>query len=887
MTSFSKAIIILLIAGFTLFGWSIDSFATGFGNVYPSTPDSFATSFYAGVDRYTRAMPDSFKIFYTTTLAIDSLLDTTFNAVIYDSTGAVVYHIYDGNRTPRFLAGFTGGISQVLSNTLTFRILADSVSPPAPFASGKYLLKSWGKYYSSGSVFSDTAQRTFIVGVRASLLDTLFTIPDSTLLKNNLFKRNPLRVTAYPLYKKVTSKKPDLHASFGRPPWPTQSGTFPWSGWSEGYYFDTLYQSGTTCTLFVYNALGVPQDTVEIYNSGLGSPVHPGFVVADSQFWGVDSEKINFIWYKFPVVDSLNVDVSWDIGSSAYDTLPEGLQKVKFSALWNFAKGIQVEASKMDSFKVRSDTTGVLVLTEPYPFSSSYSNGRPEIKTMFSLFRVDTTIIIKGTKAETTLTTVYYNTTSLLDTGLVVAFYPRNDTLFDKGILPPGIVSKTDTLGSGRIRFTLGWDEPERHIDTSTYGTPPQTHIDTTYTYVYPELGADSAYWYVVKGGIFDYHDLLVSSDTTATSSFMVDSVTPRMALEGLNQDSVGYVSTSPSFILTGDDPKSGVLTDSLFIDLYKADHGGIFVVGDTIETRSYLKNLTPSDFTLLAGVALVHTGVELKDGELLDAWAFNGRPYAVGRYMNDFFETYPDSLGPMDKVWNLTVPTHKRFYVDGMPPHVRISSNSTHQILIFEISDTSSALRLEAINDTTIDTTVLCSGVNTGAVKLYENFQLTSPDSTKYNSSTGIYTVCYSPNSENVWLTLEAADKVGNKTTFRNYYEDDQLSMDSPHNYPNPFSPISYIPGLRTTTIVPGLTKTTGVEMSIDIYDLAGHYVASVEPDMSNRGRGVWDGRTKNGTLVANGVYLCYIQVRDTANGKTLDEVIKIAVAKNDERKF
>ena len=82
-------------------------------------------------------------------------------------------------------------------------------------------------------------------------------------------------------------------------------------------------------------------------------------------------------------------------------------------------------------------------------------------------------------------------------------------------------------------------------------------------------------------------------------------------------------------------------------------------------------------------------------------------------------------------------------------------------------------------------------------------------------------------------------------------------------------------------------LTRTTDVEVSIDIYDLAGHYVASIEPNMADGGRGYWDGRTKDGTLVANGVYLCYIQIRDTAEGKTLTEVIKIAVAKNDMRIF
>jgi hypothetical protein len=360
------------------------------------------------------------------------------------------------------------------------------------------------------------------------------------------------------------------------------------------------------------------------------------------------------------------------------------------------------------------------------------------------------------------------------------------------------------------------------------------------------------------------------------------------MALKGLNLDDIGYVSTNPSFILTGDDPKSGILTDSLFIDLYKVDLEGVYAPTDTTETRSFLKTLTPDDFELLSTVALVHTGVQLEDGEALDVWVFNGRPYVVSQYMNSFFATYPDSLGPMDYVWNLAVPTYKRFYVDGMPPHIRMSPNSTHQTLIFEISDTSSTLKFRSISSSRIDTTVLCSGVNTGSVKLYENFQIVSPDLTEYDSLTGIYRIHYSPKSEDAWLMLDVADKVGNKSNFKNYYEDDQLSLVNPHNYPNPFSPVSPIVDQRRTIIDPGLTRTTDMEISISIYDLAGHYVATVEPvQTSDKIIGYWDGRTREGTLVANGVYLCYIQVRDTANNKSLSEVIKIAVAKNDERIF
>jgi hypothetical protein len=505
---------------------------------------------------------------------------------------------------------------------------------------------------------------------------------------------------------------------------------------------------------------------------------------------------------------------------------------------------------------------GQLLVKPAHKSSNGYTNRTPIFQAEFSIFKEvkgDTTWY-DGVFLDTNLTVVLKNTTAGI-----------TDTLYDYKRFPqlrPGLINSLTRIHPGKMVFTISW-------------------LDTSY---YSPLDITEAYNYSVTGGAWSYQGLSIIhgsppsySPAAVADTFLVDGDPPEMELQEMN-----YVSKCPYFLLKASDAKAGVNTDSLFVDLYAVDLYGVVLPEDSVENRNYLKSLHISNLDASLGSALVHTGTELEDvegGKALDVWVFNGRPFNVNEYMTNLHATYADSLGPMDQAGNLITPLYKRFYVDGIPPNVRLSSNSTHQTRIFEISDTSSCYQVDTLGHVKI----LSSGVNIASVKLYEDFQLVSPDSTKYNSSTGVYSVCRSPRAENVWLNLDVADKVGNMTTYQNYYEDDQLNLVEPHNYPNPFSPVSPIIDHRTTIIDPGLTRTTDMELTIDIYDLAGHHVASVIPERTTGGKivGYWDGRTDDGTLVANGVYLCYIQARDTAQNKTLTEVIKIAVAKNDKRIF
>jgi hypothetical protein len=102
----------------------------------------------------------------------------------------------------------------------------------------------------------------------------------------------------------------------------------------------------------------------------------------------------------------------------------------------------------------------------------------------------------------------------------------------------------------------------------------------------------------------------------------------------------------------------------------------------------------------------------------------------------------------------------------------------------------------------------------------------------------------------------------------------------DGVYNYPNPFDPRE-----KSTYIVLGLSKS--VLATIKIYDFAGEYVRTLGPPdqvVKPNQEIPWDGKTDDGTEVANGTYLCYIKARDLDASKTVTAVIKITVLKKDK---
>ena len=76
--------------------------------------------------------------------------------------------------------------------------------------------------------------------------------------------------------------------------------------------------------------------------------------------------------------------------------------------------------------------------------------------------------------------------------------------------------------------------------------------------------------------------------------------------------------------------------------------------------------------------------------------------------------------------------------------------------------------------------------------------------------------------------------------------------------NYPNPFKP-----GDSSTTIVFSVAPQTDV--TVKIYDIAGNLVKVLKEDKSGDAytqiKLSWDGRDGDGKIIANGVYICYVQ--------------------------
>lgn len=79
--------------------------------------------------------------------------------------------------------------------------------------------------------------------------------------------------------------------------------------------------------------------------------------------------------------------------------------------------------------------------------------------------------------------------------------------------------------------------------------------------------------------------------------------------------------------------------------------------------------------------------------------------------------------------------------------------------------------------------------------------------------------------------------------------------------NYPNPFNPDT-----GSTTIV--FTVAPGTAIKVKIYDIAGRLVKVLREetiDTYAQYRVVWDGKDDDQTVVANGVYICFVEAKGT----------------------
>jgi hypothetical protein len=124
--------------------------------------------------------------------------------------------------------------------------------------------------------------------------------------------------------------------------------------------------------------------------------------------------------------------------------------------------------------------------------------------------------------------------------------------------------------------------------------------------------------------------------------------------------------------------------------------------------------------------------------------------------------------------------------------------------------------------------------------------------------------------------LLVKAWDIHNNSSSVETYFEvrdGTALSLSNVMNFPNPFS--------RSTTFTFQRPSTEPVEVEVKIYTLSGRLIQVLQPG-SSTDRFVqipWDGRDRDGSEVANGVYFYKVITRSLTEGKSVEAIGKLAV--------
>jgi hypothetical protein len=124
--------------------------------------------------------------------------------------------------------------------------------------------------------------------------------------------------------------------------------------------------------------------------------------------------------------------------------------------------------------------------------------------------------------------------------------------------------------------------------------------------------------------------------------------------------------------------------------------------------------------------------------------------------------------------------------------------------------------------------------------------------------------------------LAVKAWDIYNNSSSAETYFEvhsASQLSIYNVVNFPNPFA--------RSTTFTFQRSSTDPIDVEIKIYTVAGRLIQTLEvPSISDRFVQVpWDGRDRDGSELANGVYLYRVIAKSFDRTSTSEALGKIAV--------
>jgi hypothetical protein len=124
--------------------------------------------------------------------------------------------------------------------------------------------------------------------------------------------------------------------------------------------------------------------------------------------------------------------------------------------------------------------------------------------------------------------------------------------------------------------------------------------------------------------------------------------------------------------------------------------------------------------------------------------------------------------------------------------------------------------------------------------------------------------------------LAVKAWDVYNNSSSSETYFEvhsSSQLSIYNVFNFPNPFA--------RSTTFTFQRSSTDPIDVEIKIYTVAGRLIQTLEtPSVTDRFVQIpWDGRDRDGSELANGVYLYRVTAKSFDKTSTSEALGKIAI--------
>jgi hypothetical protein len=124
--------------------------------------------------------------------------------------------------------------------------------------------------------------------------------------------------------------------------------------------------------------------------------------------------------------------------------------------------------------------------------------------------------------------------------------------------------------------------------------------------------------------------------------------------------------------------------------------------------------------------------------------------------------------------------------------------------------------------------------------------------------------------------VRVRAWDSYNNSNVSDTYFtvaSSDQLTIADVFNYPNPFA--------DGTLFTFRTNASTPIDVTVKVYTVAGRLIQTVEGSFSGEPyvRLHWDGRDRDGDIIANGVYLYKVLVRTNDGGQSAEALGKLSV--------